>query len=451
MKKLIFGIFITIFSLPLFALYNTLGIPDSSEIRKDLVETWFEAPLQSVRMNRPEIRTNSVGQKFQIRLEETDDSFNIFVAPYARIEVDVYSDKGKSTEEQDIYPGDAPGSFLLVRDKKTGKPLRIRYYFTSDSEVFIQFVPSGRTSYCDYLIFSCYAARGVPTGFPLSKFYTSSFEQIIKWTKNTIPWQYTNIHPEDYHSILQMINVLKESNANIVLTNDAMYDEDENPIYISTGKERKIADEDIGKITVSGAGYLKWISDGIIEPLTGGRLKREPLLEQTVEYKSTGFQGILSERYAISFSLDWIRNLASGIVSVRSGRNYLYKDSGVDVKIEPFSAELTEKGIRNSTGYIENNGYSVKVLKSLLYVLSAMEPQIFYFGAIRETDRRSPEVKVFNECCAFFPYFDSQKHFKCVIFKDGSEISFDDFYSRYYNDSISLVKVQTTEYFSPAK
>ncbi len=43
-------------------------------------------------MNRPEIRENSVGQKFQIRLEESEDSVNIFVAPYARIEVDIYSD-----------------------------------------------------------------------------------------------------------------------------------------------------------------------------------------------------------------------------------------------------------------------------------------------------------------------------------------------------------------------
>ena len=123
-------------SAPLFALYNRYGIPDSSEIRKDLVETWFEAPLSSVRMNRPEIRENSVGQKFQVRLEETEDSFNIFVAPYARIEVDIYSDRGRATEMQDVFPGDGAGSWLLVRDKKTGEPVSIRYYFAADSEVY---------------------------------------------------------------------------------------------------------------------------------------------------------------------------------------------------------------------------------------------------------------------------------------------------------------------------
>lgn len=451
MKKLIAGLLVSLFLAPLFALYNRYGVPDSSEIRKDLVETWFEAPLSTVRMNRPEIRTNSIGQKFQIRLEETEDTFNIFVAPYARIEVDVYSDKGKSTETQDVYPGDAPGSWLLVRDKKTGKPVRIRYYFASDSEVFVQFIPVGRTAYCDFMVFACYAAKGVPTGLPFNRFYTSSFDQVVRWTQSMLPWQYTNIHDDAYHASLQMINILKERNADVVLVDDAMYDEDGKPVYISTGKERKIDKEDVGRISVSGAGYLKWISDGIIEPLAGGHLKREPLLEPTVEYKETGFQGILSNKYAISFSLDWIRNLASGIVSVRTGKHYLYKDSGVDVNIEPFCAELTEKGIKNSTGYIENNGYSVQVLKSLLYVLASTEPQLFYFGAIRETDRRSPEIKVFNESCVFFPYFDSQKKFKVVIFKDGQQMGFEEFYSRYYLDSVSLVKVQTTEDFYPAQ
>ena len=66
-------------SLPVSALYNRYGVPDSSEIRKSLRETWFEAPLDLVRDNRPELRTNNVGIQFQIRLEETDSSFNIFV------------------------------------------------------------------------------------------------------------------------------------------------------------------------------------------------------------------------------------------------------------------------------------------------------------------------------------------------------------------------------------
>lgn len=436
---------------PSFALYNRYGVPDSSEIRKDLVENWFEAPLSTVRMNRPEIRTNSIGEKFQIRLEETEDTFNIFIAPYARIEVDVYSDKGKETMAQDIYPGDAPGSFVLVRDKKTGKPIRLRYYFSADSEVFVQFTPFERTAYADYVVFGCYAARGIPTGLAFNRFYTASFEQIVRWTSGMLPWQYNKIYTDGYHSVQQMLAVLRERNPRVSFTDDAMYDENGESVFLSTGKKREVSKQDEGKILVSGAGYLKWIADGIIEPLTGGRLKRDPLLVQTVQYKDVGFQGILSDRYAISFALDWIRNLASAIVSVRSSHNYMFDQSGVDVMVEPFTAELTENGIVNSTGYVENSGYKMHSLKALLYVLAVTEPETFYFGGIRETDRRSPEVKVFNECCVFFPYFDEKGRFNCTIFKDGTEIPFDEFYNRYCLDFISLVRVQATEQFFPAE
>ena len=453
MKKNIFTklcLFFFVFSItPIFASYNRYGVPDSSEIRKDLVETWFEAPLSSVRMNRPEIRQNKIGEKFQIRLEETDNVFTIIVAPYARLEVDVYSDKGKSTEVQDVYPGDASGSWVLVRDKKSGKPIRVRYYFTKDSEVYVQFTPHNKFAYADLVIFGNYAAKGISTGVPFERFYSSSFEQVVKWTSRMIPWQYTKIYRDNYPATIRMINTIKEKMANIVFIEDAMYDENIEPVYISSGKPRKIEKEYEGKVTVSGAGFLKWIADGIIEPLTGGRLKREPLIVQTVEYKDIGYQGILSESYALSFSLDWIRNLASAIVSVRSGHTYLFNESGVDVDIEPFAARFTEQGIKNTEGYIHDSGYSVQALRALLYVLAATEPETFYFGAIRETHRKTPEVKVFNECVALFPYFDSEGHFQLVIFKDGTTIPYDEFFSRYCLDTISLVKVRATNEFYP--
>ncbi|MDE5899528.1 MAG: hypothetical protein K2H09_09770 [Treponemataceae bacterium] len=437
-------------AFPASASYNRYGVPDSSEIRRDLVETWFEAPLSAVRMNPPEIRENGIGQQFQVRLEEMEDSFAILVAPYAKIAVDVYSDEGVETIQSDVFPGDAPGSWVLVRDKKTGRPLCIRCFFASDGEIFAQFLPDGRTSSADFLIYNCYAARGVPTGLPFRRFYTASFDEVIQWTERTLPWQYADIYGDDYHAAQQMAAVIRENLPRILITDDAMYDEDGAPVFVSDGLPRTIADGDAEKISVSGAGFLKWIADGIIEPLTGGRLKRLPLLVQTVRYKDVGFQGSLSERYEISFALNWIRNLASAIMSVRTGADYLYNESGVDVRIEPFAAELTAGGIANSAGFMENAGYSVQVLKALLYVLAVEEPDTFYFAAIRETDsRRIPEVKAFNECAVFFPYFTADRRFACAVFMNGAELSFDEFFARYCRDFVFLTRARCTEQFFP--
>lgn len=462
MKRFI-SVFLALFipCVSLFADYNRFGLPDSSEIRRNLRETWFEAPLSAVRMNRPEIRTNMIGERFQVRLEETEDYFSILVAPYARIAVDVYSDQGKTTEVQDIYPGDAPGGWILVRDKKTEKPIKIIYYFSPESDVFVQFFPSdsqspagfsasSNSSFGDFVIYNCYAARGVLTGIPFERFYSASFAEITKWTEKTLPWKYAEIYTDSYHSSLQMANVIREKLPEIVIQDDSCYDENFNPVYITTGRERKISDEEKDKIVVSGAGFLKWIADGIVEPITGGYLKREPLLRETVNYKSTGFQGILSENYNISFTLDWTRNLASALVSIRTRKDYSFDQSGVDVKIEPFASEFTEKGIQNLAGFVPDSGYSVKYLKPLLYVLSVTAPETFYFAAIRESDRsRSPEVQVFNSCAVFFPYIDSSGRFDSVVFKDGEEISLDDFCSRYRNENVFLTRALCTEQFYP--
>ena len=53
MKKSLFIIISVFLAMPLFAAYNKIGIPDSSEIRAGLEEKWFTAPLSAVRENPP--------------------------------------------------------------------------------------------------------------------------------------------------------------------------------------------------------------------------------------------------------------------------------------------------------------------------------------------------------------------------------------------------------------
>lgn len=450
MKKLV-GVLLVIFSLmPLFAAYNKLGIPDSSEIRKGLEEQWFTANLNTVRNNPPEIRSNNNGEKFQIRLEENDTTFNIFVAPEAEINVSVFSDKEMHVERQTVYPGDAAGSWVLIRDKKSGAPLRIRYYFVKNSEIFIQFTPRGKIALADLVIYGNYAARGVPTGMPFEKFYSASFDDVTRITETKLPWNYVLVDPEMYHSIKQMIGVIQEKLPSIQNVPDAMFDENGDLVHISTGKTFEKSEISEEKMSLSSAGFVKWIADGLVEPLTGGLLKRKPLLEETVEVKSNGRQGILSQRYDLFFSLNWIRNLASAVVSVYTGTNYLFNQSGVDVTVNPFASTISDKGVANIVTFVENSGYTVSVLRSLLYVLANTEPGTFYFGAIRGTDRTvSPEIKAFNECAAFFPYFRDDGAFACTVFINGRQLSLEDFCLFYADDFVYLTRVKASEQFFP--
>ena len=456
MKKVISFLCIFTVFLPVFAAYNRLGIPDSAEIREELEEKWFTAPLSAVRENIPEIRANLNGEKFQIRMEENESTFNIFVAPHTKINVKVFSDKGFYEEKQDVYPGDAAGSWVLVRDKKTGKPLRIRYYFLKNSEVFVQFTPKGKTALVDLMIYGNYAARGVPTGMNFDKFYSASFEDVMIITEKKIPWEYVLPDTTQYHDVKQMVAVICENLPGISFVPDAMYNENNELVRISNGKPfTHFTDSDNNKNnaekkSLSSAGFVKWIADGIVEPIAGGMLKREPLIKETVNVKDIGHQGVLSQRYDLYFALNWIRNLASAVISVYSGKTYLFNQSGVDVTLNPFASTFTEKGVANTVTFIEDTGYNVAVLRSLLYVLASTESGTFYFGAIRGTDRTvSPEIKAFNECVAFFPYFQDDGGFTCTVFMNGREMTLEDFCLENEKNFVYLTRVKATERFFP--
>ena len=450
MKKASLLLLIILFVSPIFAAYNSKSVPDSSEIRKILVEKWFEAPLSAVRMNLPEIYNNPAGEKFQVRLEESDSTYNIFVSPQTTIKVDVYSDLGKETKEQEVYPGDAPGSWVLIKDKKTEKILRIRYYFLKNSEVFIQFTPRGKTALADLVIFGNYAARGVPTGVPFTTFYSASFDRVMNITKNSLPWNYVDVDPSMYHSVLQMAAVIQERLPGILFAPNAMYDENGDLVQISSGKPFEGIHTEDSRMMLSSAGFVKWIADGLVEPIAGGRIKREPLLQETVQVKETGLQGSLSQKYNLFFSLDWIRNLASAVISVYTGKTYKFNQSGVDVTINPFSSTVASFGSENIVTFVENSGYSVPVLKSLFYVLANLEPGTIYFGAIRGTDRTvTPEVKAFNDCVAFLPYFATDGSFGINIFMNGRGISIEEFCNIYQDDFVYLTRVKSSEQFFP--
>ena len=425
-------------------------VPDSSDIRKELRETWFEAPLSSVRENRTEVRTAKGGNRFQIRLEETDTTFSVVVAPRTEMPVDVYSESGKTTAMQDVYSSSAPGAWLLIRNKRSGNPICVRYYFAPDSGVYVQFSPHGKSAYGDFVIFGNYCARQVPTGLPFERFYAMPFTDVVNLTKHTLPWRYTVRQEGAYDTTLSMIRVIRSRLANLIYADDAMYDENGNPVSILTGAPRRMHAEDAGKMSLSSAGFVKWIADGIVYPMTSGGLKRRPLLEPTVSCDPVGFQGIVSEQYNISFALDWTRNLAAAVFSVATGKTYRYPESGVDMTEDPFAAEMTADGIKNTVGYVKDSGYPASALASLLYVFAAEYPGECYLAAIRETDRkRIPEVHAFNQCAIFFPYFDDAGKFQCAVFRNDAESTLGEFSRTFRSDFIHLVRMRTTATFNP--
>lgn len=455
--RLFLILFFSFLISPLSAQNNKFRVPDSSVIRKSVSEKWFERPLESIRHNRTELHSNSVGQVFQIRLEETGEVFYTIVAPEVKIEADLYTEEGIQHKIVEEYPADAPGAWVLMRDAVTGNPLRIRYYFAGDSEVFVQFSPIGSKTLADFVIDGCFASRGVQVGVPFEYFYTASFASVISITEKTLPWRYAEIHPEQYHGNLVMVTGIRKNLHRIRQVENGGYDEYGNPVFVAgknAGEPRTVSQDDKADdiLTMSHSGFVKWVVDGLITPIAGSSTFIAPLLRQTVSPSPLGVSGIKGMTENLFYSLDWTRNLAAAKLSVQSRKKYLYEDSGVDVTIEPFSAEIGSKGISSVAGYIKNSGYEIKYLKPLLYVLASTEPTYFYLAAVRRSvhpnDGR-PEFKVFDSSAVIFPYFNKDGQFGCTVFENGKEMSLTQFVKKYPDSFVHLTRVLSSDRFSP--
>mgnify|MGYP007069857626 FL=1 len=459
--------------LPLFAEYNRLNVPDSAEIRAGLVSRWFTAPLEQVRETRSELHENNIGMTFQVRMEETSAHFAIIVAPAVEQQVDVYTEKGIEHRTSEAYPGDACGSWVLFRDSASGQSISLVWYITQNNDVYVRFTPDRNTARADFIIDGCMASRGVPTGIPFEKLYTLSLAGLLRLTENTLPWQYADIQPGQYHDSLQMIGVIRKNLERIVPTPDAAYDENGKPVKISDGKSRTVSDEEVQKkqLSLSDAGFVKWIIDGLVEPLTGSGTYLLPLVRSTVDLHPVSYAGIVNsgrndiEGEATYFMLDWNRNLSAARLSAQTKKTYLYNNSGMDVTVEPFNGVLSLRAqssageravaapeVAQVVGFVENSGYQIARLRALLYTLAVTQPTYCYLAAVRRlypASGKTPEIYKFDHTAIIFPYFTPQGIFRCVVFEDGKEIGFSEFVTKYKNSFVYLSRVLASRNFYP--
>lgn len=460
-KRSFFAIlFFSVFSA-CFAEIDWFSIPESKEIRASILNDWIYADLKDLRKKSGEVHRNGIGQEFQVRMEETDGSYAVIVAPKVEMDVDFYTESGVVKKRVSEYPGDACGSWILIKNSRTNRPERLKVFFSNNSDVYIQFEPefaggkAAKKCRGDFVISELYAARSVPVGVSFDALWEYSFYDLYHLTKFVFPWQYADIQRGQFSTKLQMINVIRKNAGKIVYLEDSCFDGNGRLINISDGKEKEFSDEEKlmldKKIPVDDAGFLKWIADGIVFPLAGSRLFCEPLVVPTVKYNATGLSASLSRNVNLSWTLDWCRNLSAAIISIRQKKNYMWNEVGSDVAIIPFSGSVQggEKGL--SFSYFKDTGYQVSSLRPLLYVLAATEPTYCYFAAIKSPVRweNLSEFYVFDACAVIFPLFDDDGRFSCVIFECGKEYNLEQFTQKYSGCFVNLSRVQTTARFAP--
>ena len=449
------------------AQYSRITLPDSAAVRSAVKDSWLKSSVKNLNGRPSEIYRDPSGTLFQVRSERIGQSVAVAVMPQTYLKVSYIRGDEVEVVDEPSYSLNSCGAWILYKNRTTGEDEKIIIRFTENPDIYLQLKPLGKGSTADLIAFDSYLAKGKALGIPFENLYTSSFLTIQRQCSKTIPWDSVLPAENQYGTVQAMIAEIRDRLPSITFAEDAAYNQDGKLYSIERGDDfivdqsdemlddylkeppKEISDQ--GTLTLGAPGFVKWIVDGIIYPLTGRLSSISELLEPTVTPDPLSKQGVLSSQWNMTLNLDWNRHLAEKVTSLRSvKKNYDYKTGGADVNDNFFISEIQDDGrIVPSLGYTKNVGYSAKRLLPLLYVLAANEPDWFYIGAIRHSSKISTGESVFDGNAAFFPYFRDDGKFDCVVFQNGKELTIRQFISNNPDAYVHLERIQSYEGFYP--
>lgn len=432
-------------------------IPDSTEVRKTITQTWFLAPIEKVIAKEQEVYTDSKGNKFTVSGKYAKDHSNEYIISI----IPNFTDFRIKTHNPILK-----GSWFLHRNSDTGAPICIKIYPSETSMLSIVLRPapekaySGKT-FIDVCLYNAYVCRDVTIGIPFETLYHIPLSRLKELTETLVPWNLC-IPPQYDSPVKKMVHIIEEFRHRLVSLTDACFDHEGNPVHISNTEQQTefeinaamAANQIRSEISggVDSAGFAKWIIDGIIRPIAGEGTHIESLKRAT-EVPNTHFTQAYREHEPIFFGLDWIRNLGAAALTLNLQHTVYPEASGLDVTVSPFAltgtvlSEYAESTVRTTLsflGYKKYAGYQTTYLVPLLYYLAITEPDHFYLACINNVSQSS-EQRIYNRIAVLFPYFDSWGTFHIVLYEHGVPIAVDNFINENSSAYAALVRVRAPE------
>ena len=430
------------------------GISDDSLLRLKIKENWFTDTPAKVLSRRPVIEQLPTGERVEIRAAEGKDEIMVVLSRElirGRIATETLPAVQRTATGQ--FYGWAQGSWMLTRRKDNGAGTLIRIFLRSDQYTYIQFRPFGADkSLLDAVLYGGYIVRSIPVAVPFERLYTMQLNDILKLADQKFPVKYFEPEPPLYRDSRKLIANVRQHLDKLKFSDDGAIDENGNYVLIDT-----LQMQNSSSAGLNCSGFLKWLIDGMLRPVTGTRLAVSPLKKPFGD-RGSMFSVNWEERRDPFFGLDWIRNLASEANGVLRSSSYK-KLEEFEVRSDNFSLVMVSDNrsfVTNTyPGFMEEAGYGIEGLHPLLYTLAVERPFSFYLAAVNNeisaTDniKGTPRLRQYFHVAALIPYFDEYGVFRVVVFESAAETSFNAFRSRYPGHFVSLVEVPVTASFNP--
>lgn len=179
------------------------------------------------------------------------------------------------------------------------------------------------------------------------------------------------------------------------------------------------------------SGFIKWLADGFYMPLR--RQKGEVPLYMSIQAlrikhpnsRGDRYTNLFEEHRDPYFGLDWTRNIAVLLATLRNNQSY---------DIEDFDVRDSE-----IVSYIEDRGYPIEDIEKVIINQAKKNTNQLFLCSISGPFGENPRLHQHYHVCAFIPYYDMEDELKIAVFERNKETSFDYLKSRYPETYCHLV------------
>lgn len=350
-------------------------------------------------------------------------------------------------------PGGGPlyaqGSWIIKRSAADGSVLQAKVFVRSDPGTFVRLYPYGSRSRIDVVAYGGVLYHKAIIPLPFEELLRSPFSRIVGLTSDVIDWSRFSPDPALYRDLRGLMASVRAGLPSLRYADDGAIDADGRAVLIST-----LADQ-AKPAGLNCSGFVKWLVDGMLHPITGNYLAVGRLKERMLDRRGSSFTVGFEERYDPFFGLDWSRALARAAWSAFYPSLRDESPLANDVAEAPFALRVSDADpVNGGSAYepysdnFDDAGLDVRGLKAVLFMLASSEPGRFYLAQFNARESAPPNLRRYFHIAALFPYFDEDGAFRVAVFESAAETSLDAVTRRGY-EFVKLVRMPAASRFEP--
>ena len=320
----------------------------------------------------------------------------------------------------------SPGTYIIKRNKKNGQIEQVKIFLKEAKDTYVKITSEKGKTLLEMMFYGSIIYRDIIIPVSLDELVLSPFDRIVELSEYMIDWSFlsSSYDKDENRKLKNISSSITERLSSLHDSDDGAQDKNGNFIFIETMSRQN------GTSGFNCSGFVKWICDGLYFASEKKLMDVETLKKKNIDKRATLLNSILENERDPYFGLDWTRNIAIKISGLRLGEGEKIDPSSVDIRDYPFRR------------YIDDRGYPVSDLKSIMYYDAKKEPGYFYLASVNGDFGDDPVLRQHFHVAALFPLFSYNGEFAPAVYERNRSTDIDEFIERYKNNYVHMVKIR---------